>query len=161
MKTLRILLAAAAIAATPAIAGGPWISIEMPVNPMDASTRGAFAVVRTYRHGEPMPYLVTGTAEGLVNGRRRSEPLRLTPTERTGSMAIARTWPAEGVWVLKLGVEGEELNAVIGVGSDGEPSFVRVPMRRQGGLRLITQAEVESLILALANGERAPQLAVR
>jgi hypothetical protein len=49
---------------------------------------------------------VSATAEGLVNGRRRSIPLRLTKvgTDSAGTVTytLRRQWPAEGVWVLSL-----------------------------------------------------------
>lgn len=158
MNTLKTLLVTAALAATPAVAGAPWISVELPANPMDQATRGAFAVVRTYLHERPMPYVVTGTAEGLVAGQRRSLPMTVTSTNETGRMAIMKTWPSDGVWVLKLGVEGMELSAAIGVGADGEVAFVRVPTTRGGGPRNFAQGEIESLLRALAAGGRVPVL---
>lgn len=161
MKALSLLLVAATLAAAPTVAGGPWMSVELPPNPMDEGTRGAFAVVHTYRHGEPMPYLVVGTAEGLNRGERRSLPLTITSTGRTGTMAIARSWPAEGVWVLKLGVQGENLGAAIGVGADGEAAFVRIPTTRNGAPRTVTNSDVEAMLSALASGSRIPSLAVR
>ena len=49
---------------------------------------------------------VTATAEGIVNGSRRSLPLRLTKvgTDAAGNVtyALRRQWPATGVWVLSL-----------------------------------------------------------
>jgi len=46
-----------------AIAGPPWISIEYPVNPYDATTRDAFLVVHAFHHGVPTAFPVSGTAE--------------------------------------------------------------------------------------------------
>ena len=51
----RPLLVAAALtllATTPAFAGPPWISIEIPANPYNSTTRGAFCLVRVYHHGD-------------------------------------------------------------------------------------------------------------
>ena len=156
MKSLSFALAASITLAAPALAGGPWISIELPANPY--SSRGAFVVVHTYQHQTPAPYLVTGTAEGLVNGQRRSLPLTITSTGQGGSMAISKTWPSEGVWVLKLGVDGAELGAAVGVGSNGEVAFVRVPLTRGGATRNVARAEVETLLRALEAGQQAPAL---
>lgn len=158
MKSLSLALAAALTIAAPAVAGAPWISIELPANPMDRGTQGAFAVVHTYLHERPMPYLVVGTAEGLVNNQRRSQPLTITSTGRTGTMAIAKSWPSDGVWVLSLAVEGAPLNAAIGVDAGGEVAFVRVPMDRNGNARPFERGEVEALLRALAAGERVPAL---
>ena len=146
-------------AAVRALAGGPWISIELPANPY--SSRGAFVVVHTYLHGTPAPFAVIGTAEGLESGQRRSLPMTITSTGQGGSMNIMKTWPNEGVWVLKLGVDGTEMNAAIGVSTNGEVAFVRVPTTRNGAPRQLASSEVESMLRALAAGQQPPLLASR
>jgi len=51
---------------------------------------------------------ITGQAEGIVNGERQSMSLELTPTEKPGTYAVRRQWPAEGKWVLIFsGMSGE------------------------------------------------------
>src|SRR5437588_626712 len=72
MRSLGLAAVVSALVATPALAGPPWISIELPANPYDQATRGAFLLVHAFHHGEPIGYLVTGTAEGIVGGERRS-----------------------------------------------------------------------------------------
>jgi hypothetical protein len=158
MKSLSLAVAASITLAVPAIAGGPWISVELPANPYGRVSRGAYVVVHTYLHETPAPFLVTGTAEGLVGGQRRSMPLTITSTGQGGSMAISRSWPSEGVWVLKLGVDGAELGAAVGVGANGEVAFVRVPLTRGGATRNVARAEVETLLRALEAGQLAPAL---
>lgn len=158
MKSLSLAIATTITLTVPAIAGGPWISVELPANPYGRVSRGAFVVVHTYLHETPAPFLVTGTAEGLVDGQRRSLPLTITSTGQGGSMAISRTWPSEGVWLLKLGVDGAELGAAVGVGANGEVAFVRVPLTRGGATRNLARAEVESLLRALEAGQQAPAL---
>jgi len=153
------LLAVFAIAAAPAVAGPPWISIELPANPFDRATRGAYLVVHTYHHELQAPYVVSGTAEGLVNGQRRSMRLEAQSTGRTGSFAIRRTWPQEGVWVLRIEVADIEAGVAVGVGTDGEVAFVRVPTGREGAPRQLARVEVETLLRALADNRQIPQLA--
>ncbi len=159
MKRATLLLALSALAATPALAGYPWISVELPANPFDRATNGAYAVVHTYQHAADMPFEVTGTAEGLVDGRRRSLRLDLQPTGRTGTFALRRSWPDGGVWVLRLGIEGVAIGAAVGVGADGQVAFVRVPLTRGGAPRAVSSAEVEMLLRALAENRPAPALA--
>src|SRR3970040_2287683 len=62
----------AAFTHAPVAVGPPWISIEYPVNPYDATTRDAFLQVNAYHHGTPVTIPVGGTAEGLVDGKRQS-----------------------------------------------------------------------------------------
>jgi hypothetical protein len=46
---------------------------------------------------------ITGTAEGLVAGKRQSLPLTLTPVDPAeGVYAIQQQWPQDGAWVLHL-----------------------------------------------------------
>ena len=157
---MRSLIALTALLiAAPAVAGPPWISVELPANPFDRATRGAYLVVHTYHHEMQVPYVISGTAEGLVGGQRRSVRLDATPTGRTGSFAIRKNWASEGVWVLKIGVEDVDVGAAIGVGADGEVAFVRVPTGREGAPRVVARAEVETMLRALADGRPVPSLA--
>jgi hypothetical protein len=46
---------------------------------------------------------ITGTAEGLVSGKRQSLPITLTAIDPAEAVyAIAQQWPQEGAWVLHL-----------------------------------------------------------
>src|SRR5688500_13642438 len=85
-----------------AAAGPPWIAIEYPANPHDPNTRGAFLTVRTYHHGDLMSYEITGTAEGLVNGKRQSVKLEIRRLPATGTYAVRWQKPATGSWALVI-----------------------------------------------------------
>ncbi len=110
-KSLALLapLAAAVIlvAATnrPATVGAPWISLELPANPMDPTTRGAAFVVHTYYHENAARFPLSGTAEGIVKGKRQSIPLEFAKTDRPGVYAVRQQWQAEGSWVLAINLD--------------------------------------------------------
>ncbi len=111
-------------------AGPPWISIETPVNPYDATTRGAYLLVHAFHHGDAVAYPVSGTAEGIVNGQRKSIPLSFTPTSRTGAYALRKQWGDAGVWTLVIVVKQQEndfAQALVEVGADGAVARVQVP----------------------------------
>ena len=114
------------------VVGPPWISIEYPVNPYDAATKDAFLVVHAFHHGQAMAFPVSGTAEGLVNGERRSITLDFQKASRTGEYALRKQWPDQGTWTLVLKVlQGEDgVSAVVDLGADGKVSRVNVPTRR-------------------------------
>lgn len=141
----RSSLALAAIAAlstaitTPAFAGGPWISIETPVNPMNAAFRNAYCIVRVYHHGNAAYYPVTATAEGIVNGQRKSVALKLTETENPGVYAVNWTPEKEGTWMLVMSAgekkEYHNVTVVVGVGKDGQIASAKVPMKQDGNSR--------------------------
>lgn len=143
--------------------GPPWISIEYPVNPYDATTKGAFLVVHAFHHGTPTAFPVSGTAEGIVNGERRSVQLRFATTSRTGAFALARQWPNEGTWTLLVSVaQGPEdrVSAIIDLAPSGEVAAIRVPTRQRDGHTLpaaVAMTEVEASLRQRA----APRSAVR
>ncbi len=153
-----LALAAGLSAAAPAPAfakGPPWVSIELPANPWDASTRGAYLLVHVFHHGIPMQVEPTGTAEGMVGGQRRSVPLRFAKASRPGVYALSNQWGGAGRWVLVITVnqgahEREDVaQAVVEVSEDGTVSAVRVPTREDRGQafpRRVTQAEVDAAL---------------
>ena len=49
----KLSLTALLVAGLPAaaVAGPPWVSIELPANPWDETTRGAFLLVHAFHHG--------------------------------------------------------------------------------------------------------------
>ena len=135
VSTLVTLLSVGAFAlgASPAF-GPPWISIEVPPNPYDRASRDAFLIVNTFHHGDAVASGVTGTAEGLVSGNRRSVPLSFEATTRRGSYALRKQWPSDGIWMLVINTGGREngVTALVDVGAGGDVAGVRVPTRRQG-----------------------------
>ena len=86
----------------PAPVGAPWISLEVPANPMDPATRDAAFVVHTYYHENAARFPVSGTAEGIVNGERRTVDLEFTKTGRPGVYAVKQQWQSEGSWILAI-----------------------------------------------------------
>jgi hypothetical protein len=119
----------------PAPVGPPWISIEYPVNPYDQATRDAFLVVHAFHHGTPMAFPVSGTAEGIVNGQRRTITLEFGTTSRTGAFALKKQWPDQGTWTLVIGVmQGPEdrVTALVDLATDGQVARVTVPTRKEG-----------------------------
>jgi len=144
------------IVAATALAGPPWLSIELPANPYHRQTRDALALVRTYHHGVPIQLQVRATAEGLVDGERVSLPLELVPTETTGLYALRGKLPARGVWVLVVrgGAEGSGVTALVDVGPDGALRTVEVPTRGDDPPipRAVTAPEIDGRLRALAAG---------
>ena len=145
-----------ALAAAPPIFGPPWISIETPPNPFDATSRGAFLVVHTYHHGDVVASGVTGSAEGIVSGVRRTIPLAFDTTTRRGTYALRKQWPNEGTWMLVINTGGraQGVTALVDISTAGEVAEVRVPTRRSSdGWDLPQQVTARDIDAAL--GARA------
>lgn len=160
MTRQALLLAASMLVAAPAIAGAPWISVELPANRINPEMRGAFLTVRTYYHSTPAQLIMRGTAEGLVNGERRSVQLAFRNTEQTGVYALDRNWGDEGAWLLDIrAFNGTfEMSAAVGIGLSGEVNLVRVPLASSGAPRTVTASEVSMMLGALANNQTPPRL---
>ena len=140
---------------SPAPVGPPWISIEYPVNPYDAATKDAFLVVHAFHHGSPMAFPVSGTAEGLVNGQRRSISLEFQKASRTGEYALRKQWPNEGAWTLVLKVaQGEDgVSAIVDLAADGQVARVNVPTRQERGWTVpakVVMADIDAGLRARA-----------
>lgn len=145
--------------ATTALAGPPWLSIELPANPYDRLTRGALALVRTYHHGGPIQLQVRGTAEGLIDGERVSLPLELVPAGATGVYALRGELPQRGAWLLVVrgGAEGSAVTAIVDVGPDGSVRAVDVPTRGDDPPipREVTGQEIDARLRSLASAGEA------
>lgn len=154
-----IALTLLAAAAAPAFAGPPWISIELPANPLDPTTRDAFLVVHTYHHAQVMLSPLTGRAIGMVDGQRRTIELSFTKTSIGGAYALRRTWPAKGAWVLAINTGGDAggVTALVGIGTDGEVRSVKVPRRSatQPWGRPVTDQDINATLDAVALGTPA------
>jgi hypothetical protein len=171
-RTLLHSLALAALvmvaASTPALAGPPWISIEYPANPFDATSRGAFLTVRTYHHRDFQSKTVTGTAEGVVDGKRQSMRLDIRPGSQPGMYVVRWQRPAAGRWVLVInsGTAGiSEATAIVEISPSGGVAGVTVPTRAIGGgwisPRAVAASEIDAFLQgrALASAGVAAQTA--
>ena len=153
LRSATLASALTLIAFSTALAGPPWIAIEYPANPFDRASRDAFLTVRTYHHGNLMERTVTGTAEGIVNGKRQTMRLDIRPGSQTGMYVVRWQRPAAGKWVLVInaGQQGVvDASAVVEISPTGGIAGVTVPTRHVGdgwiGPRAVAAAEVEGLL---------------
>ncbi len=156
LKRAAIVAGLSLTAIGTALAGPPWIAIEYPANPHDPNTRGAFVTVRTYHHGDLLPFDISGTAEGLVNGKRESVRLDIRRLPQPGVYAVRWQKPAQGAWALVISTsrDGQHMaSALIDVDSRGRVAMVSVPSDPiEGGRWLVPRrvagAEVNALLRA-------------
>ena len=135
LHTLALAAALMLAASSSALAGPPWISIEYPANPFDATSRGAFLTVRTYHHGAFQSRTVTGTAEGVVDGKRQSMALDIRAGSQPGMYVVRWQQPAAGRWVLVInsGSAGvTEATAVVEINPSGGVAGMSVQMSAFG-----------------------------
>ena len=113
-RSLSLAVALATGLATLAHAGGTSASVEGPFKD------GLYAVRVATCNGIAMSMKVTATAEGVVAGQRKSLPITLRSTKEKGVYQFARTWPAEGTWVVRVEPAGGRKPVTLAaIASDG------------------------------------------
>jgi hypothetical protein len=140
--------------------GQAWVSIEVPADPHDTGAREAFLYVHAFNRGEPGSYPLSGTAEGIVNGERRTLTLQFLSTSRPGVRAVRKTWPDDGIWTLVITMRespADQATALVEIGPDGQVSAVKVPTETRNGM--IVAAPVAPADVAAALTARAGALA--
>ena len=154
LAAIALVLASATAASATMLKWPPWLSIEAPVNPFDADARGAVLLVHAaVREGRTSAADLSGSAEGLVRGARRSVPLRFDATSRPDVYAVRRQWPTEGTWLLRITLL-RNTTALVSLDDAGNVASTRVPTRMNSGIALprpVAAAEIDS---ALAHGAR-------
>ena len=154
LRKLGLITALTLVASAVAIAGPPWIAIEYPANPHDPGTRGALLTVRTYHHGELISYQLSGTAEGIVNGRRQTMPLDIRRLPQAGMYAVRYQKPAQGTWMLVITSSQNgafAASALVTIDSGGGVASVSVPSGtiengRWRVPRRVASAEIDAML---------------
>jgi hypothetical protein len=160
LRKLALLAGLTVLVSTVATAGPPWIAIEYPSNPHDPATRDALLTVRTYHHGDLMSYYLTGTAEGIVNGRRQTMPLDIRRLPQAGIYAVRWQKPAQGNWMLVITSSQEQngppaATALVTIDSRGGVASVNVPFDtiENGKWRVprrVAAAEIDAMLKGAA-----------
>jgi hypothetical protein len=131
----------------------PWLSIEAPVNPFDHDSRGALLLVHaSSREGAPVAANLAGSAQGIVNGTRRTIAIHFDSTSRPGVFAVRKQWPSDGTWLLQISYYNT--TAIVVLDRDGEVASVRVPTRLESGNqipRAVAAREIDSTLAAASH----------
>ena len=145
---LRLGITAFTVAAL-ALAAGFTFTIGNPVASQDYQAKAAAFVFRTEGCAEPAKAQISGTAEGLVKGARRSFALKVAAMTRSGVYAVYQNWPAEGEWVVNLKgtCADASAGAIVPIGPKG---FIRESSKFFS--RPATNAEIETSVKALSTG---------
>jgi len=77
-------------------------TIGSPVASQDGRSKLAAFVFRTEGCADPAKATVDATAEGLIQGTRKSVALKLTALSTPGVYAVYPTWGSDGDWVVSL-----------------------------------------------------------
>jgi hypothetical protein len=140
-----------AVFAVAAVAFGQGFtfSVGNAVASQDFRLKTAAFAFRTEGCADPSKAQISGTAEGLVNGARRSQILHVMAASKPGVYAVDQNWPPGGVWVVNLRgtCAGENAGAIVPIGPKGviRESAKFFP-------RPATASEVDAALKTLAQG---------
>jgi hypothetical protein len=126
-------------------------TIGSPVASVDGRSKLAAFVFRTEGCADATKAHVDGTAEGVVQGTRKSVALKLTAMSTPGVYAVYPTWPADGDWVVSLHgtCAGASASALIPIGPGG---FIRASSKFFP--RPATAADLDAALQALSQERR-------
>jgi hypothetical protein len=151
---MRALFLALFAITTAALAGGPpSFSFEAP------GGGNAVLIVHAYSCHAPTDAAVRASAEGVVDGKRKSIPLELKSTGATGVYSVTRQWPAEGAWALVFSIDrGGQTTALVKLDAKGLPRFTAAKGSggelAAGSLRTVSgsarERDIESVLVAQA-----------
>jgi len=145
---LRLGIAASAALAV-VLAEGFTFTIGSPVASQEFHMKAAAFVFRTAGCADPAKAQISGTAEGLVKGARRSVALKVVAGARPGLYAVFQNWHPEGDWLVNLKgtCANESAGAVVPIGPKG---FIRESSKFFP--RPATDTEIETSLKALNQG---------
>jgi hypothetical protein len=104
MRRLGAVAVAVALAAVPDVSAQEFnLQVGLPIAGNSQPAKDSLLVVRPGGCPNPGSAQITATAEGIVNGTRRSIPLTLTPLSTPGVHALPKKWTeTSGFWVVNL-----------------------------------------------------------
>jgi hypothetical protein len=97
-KTLLVL----PLAFAPVFGGGMILEIGNPHAMPAALAKGGVILARVTACQTPARANLVASAEGLVDGRRQTIPLKIDSLPEGGAWSIAQAWPTTGKWVVRL-----------------------------------------------------------
>ncbi len=154
MRTsLRGFSAALAVTAMAAQlhAGGFWLTLGHPEASKEARALNAAVTVKTMGCEDPVKNAtVSGNAIGIVDGKRRTIPLKLTPLREPGMFAVAKQWPDQGRWIVQfIGRSGSAVTTTLApVGPEGVDRYAKKQMNGEASEAQISALLNEAVVLA-------------
>jgi hypothetical protein len=128
------------------------LQVGPPVAGGGQPAKSSLLVVRPRDCVDPANAQIFATAEGLVDGVRRSVPLQLTPLTTPGVHAVAKGWPNAGVWLVHLVGTCAGQSAGIIVSFVGPPEYRREAVKHLPGPA--TPAQIDGALKSLTSGSQ-------
>jgi hypothetical protein len=132
-----------AVLAAPLFAGGFFLQLGNPEANPEARKLHAAVLVKAAGCLDPAAAAVTATAVGIVDGERRTIPLKVEKLSEPGAFALTQQWPREGKWVIEIVGKSATLSTytLVSAGPDGVDR-----LHARQAMKAFTPAEVESML---------------
>ena len=101
MKLWKVTFALA-VSVIPMMAGALTLETADPASNPEAMAIGAVLTARITACHSPQKTTVQASAEGMVQGVRRSVPVTVIALHTPGTFAVKRQWPETGIWAIRL-----------------------------------------------------------
>jgi len=94
------------------------LQVGPPIAGNAQPAKSSLLVVRPGGCSDPAAAKITATAEGIVDGARRSVPLTLMPMSTPGVHAVPKDWAKSGIWIVNLvgSCAGKTAGAIVAIG---------------------------------------------
>ena len=102
MRMLLRTFCALSLLAAPLFSGALVLQIGNPSSNQEAKDKHALLLARLSACRSPEKTTVTATAEGIVNGSRKTLPIQLVRLSTPGLYGVTRQWPDRGKWVITI-----------------------------------------------------------
>ena len=86
----------------PLLAGGLFLQFSDAAGNEEAQAKHAVLVTRVTACTSPGKTEVSAVAEGFIDGKRQTVPLRVMALRTPGTFAVAKEWPDKGTWAIKM-----------------------------------------------------------
>lgn len=129
------------------------LQVGPPIAGNAQPAKASLLVVRPGGCADPASAQITATAEGLVDGARKTVPLKLSALPTPGVHAVPKDLPDRGVWIVALAgtCAGKTAGAIVSIaGPKGE-------YRREAVKYLphkATASEIDASLKTLAGGRQ-------
>ena len=125
------------------LAGGFWLQLGNPEASAEARRVNAVVTIKATGCHDPAVAKVTATAIGMVDGQRRSIPLKLDKLSEPGAYALSRQWPDQGTWVIELAGRNDEqfTNTLLRAGPEGVDR-----LHAKADMKQFTPADVDAML---------------
>jgi hypothetical protein len=102
MQRLLTAVLTAGFVALPVFAGALTLQVDDPKTNPEAMAKHAVVAAHITACHSPEKTTVTATAEGIVDGKRRTIALEVIRLSGPGAFAVTHEWPREGTWTVKM-----------------------------------------------------------